>query len=341
MKHGLLRYDPKDGVRKNIGDYIQSLAAKQFLDDEPILVEREELNSYQGEPIKLIMNAWWMHKPENFPPSEQISPLFLSFHVTPKVAKRMLNETTISYLKGFEPIGCRDTGTVELLESYGIKTYFSGCLTLALGMSYKAQPEPGKVIIINPQFTRPPLNKLKNLLPALTSCIGKYQKLKAISKKLYLSDSLLSVLKTTYFYNAYSKKFDDQLLMDADYYTHGVDIKEFSNEAERFEYADKLLKTYCRASLVITSRLHAALPCVAMGVPTIFIYGEDIPRSAGRFGGLLEHVNCLQYKNKNWVGLDGFCVEGKISKDTQILNKNTHQSLADKMAEAIRAFLQK
>lgn len=339
MKHGLLRYDPKDGVRKNIGDYIQSLAAKQFLGEDPILVEREELNSYDGEPIKLIMNAWWMHKPENFPPSENIDPLFISFHITPKVAKRMLNEKTVSYLKSFEPIGCRDKGTQELLDSYGIQNYFSGCLTLALGLSYKAQPEQGKVIIINPQFTRPPLNKAKNVLKAVISCTGKYKKLKAISKKLYLSDSFLSILKTTYFYNAYSKKFDDQLLIDAEYFTHGVDIKEFSNEMERFEYADKLLKTYSTASLVITSRLHAALPCVAIGIPTIFIYGEDIPRSAGRFGGLLEHVNCLQYKNKDWVGLDDFAVVGKISKETKIQNKNTHHTLAEQMAETVRVFL--
>src|SRR5690554_3841176 len=314
MKQGLLRYDPKDGVRKNIGDYIQSLAARQFLGPDYVLVEREQLHNYDGERIKLIMNAWWMHYPENWPPSESIDPLFVSFHITPKVAERMLHENSVAYLKRYQPIGCRDKGTQALLSQHGIESYFSGCLTLTLGLSYQAAPKSDRVIIINPQFKRPSLKKPGNFLKALWSCAGKFSLLKAISKKLYLSDSFISILKTTYFYNSYSKKFDDQLLVDADYFTHGVHVKDFASEQERFDYADHLLKEYSTASLVITSRLHAALPCVAIGVPTIFIYGEDIPRSAGRFDGLLEHVNCLQYMNKDWVGLNGFHVEGKITK---------------------------
>lgn len=338
MKHGLLRYDPKDGVRKNIGDYIQSMAAKQFLNNVDVLVEREQLHNYDGEHIKLVMNAWWMHIPENWPPSDKITPLFISFHITPRVAERMLTEKSVQYFKKHAPIGCRDKGTQKILEGFGIKTYFSGCLTLTLGNSYKHKPEQGKVLIVNPQFTRPTLKSPFNFIKSLVSCFINYKAIKHISKKLYLSNSLLSMMKTTYFYNSYRKQFSDELLIDAQYHNHGVNIKKFKNEAERFEYTDKLLEEYSTASLIITSRLHAALPCVAIGIPTIFIYGEDIPRSSGRFDGLLEHVNCLQYVNKKWVGLNQFEAKGIIDKNTNIENKNTHFEISQQMSEKVREF---
>lgn len=40
---------------------------------------------------------------------------------------------------------------------------------------------------------------------------------------------------------------------------------------ERFQLVEEYLKLYQGASLVITSRLHAALPCLALGTPVLFI----------------------------------------------------------------------
>ena len=52
----------------NIGDYIQSIAAKQFFDDDNyIFFNRDELKLYKGEPAKVIMNAWMTYKPYNWP----------------------------------------------------------------------------------------------------------------------------------------------------------------------------------------------------------------------------------------------------------------------------------
>jgi hypothetical protein len=52
--------------------------------------------------------------------------------------------------------------------------------------------------------------------------------------------------------------------------------------------AELLLEEYAKAKLVITSRLHCALPCLAFKTPVIFIHPNlnDI-----RFSGLLELVN--------------------------------------------------
>jgi hypothetical protein len=53
--------------------------------------------------------------------------------------------------------------------------------------------------------------------------------------------------------------------------------------ATRFERAQELLNVYARATCVITSRLHAALPCVAFGTPVMVI---DIAGDQYRFSGL-------------------------------------------------------
>lgn len=59
--------------------------------------------------------------------------------------------------------------------------------------------------------------------------------------------------------------------------THDVDkneIKEKSFET-RMKDVEELLKTYQAAHLVITSRLHIALPCTALGTPVILVHKKD------------------------------------------------------------------
>src|SRR4051794_26866989 len=114
MKNSLLIYKAK-GKWKNIGDYIQSVAAEQYTGRDVVFVEREHLHEYSGEPIKLIMNGWYMHIPENWPPSKDIVPLLTSIHMTPNIGERMLTEGGIEYLKKHGPVGCRDKGTELLL----------------------------------------------------------------------------------------------------------------------------------------------------------------------------------------------------------------------------------
>ena len=64
-------------------------------------------------------------------------------------------------------------------------------------------------------------------------------------------------------------------------------INHQSKEELKFHQAQKLLNLYRdQAKLVITSRVHCALPCIAMGIPVIFIgnaqdYRLSIVRDAG------------------------------------------------------------
>ena len=53
--------------------------------------------------------------------------------------------------------------------------------------------------------------------------------------------------------------------------------------------ADELLKKYAKAEMVVTSRIHCALPCTGMGTPVIYVDNaglEEVHRC--RLYGLLK-----------------------------------------------------
>lgn len=114
----------------NLGDDIQALAGINFLKkkgiNEYVLIDRERLCDYDGDPVVLIMNGWYMHNIGKFPPSNKITPLFISVHINNK----NLIGNNLNYFKSHEPIGCRDEYTVSLFLKFGVKAYFTGCLTL-------------------------------------------------------------------------------------------------------------------------------------------------------------------------------------------------------------------
>src|SRR5680860_1777900 len=98
MKNAVLVYNSYDGYF-NIGDYIQSLAARQFLIEPVEFLNREQLNEYSGDKLKLIMNGWFTHDPDNWPPSKDVVSHFVSFHINSVAKDLMLSEQGVDYLK--------------------------------------------------------------------------------------------------------------------------------------------------------------------------------------------------------------------------------------------------
>ena len=250
----------------NLGDFIQSEAVKQYFKNQIIQeLDRDQLHIYKGPKVFVFMNGWFMEKPSNWPPSNNINPFFVSFHLNPASKKMMLSKTGVKYLKKYQPIGCRDTYTQKILSNCGIESYFSACLTLTL-KRYNFVPKNTKrqgILVISPMerlisknfdesgfSLRTVLNKIKNL-----------KKNRQYLKAMKRLNSFLSKQKDP----AY---FKSQLL----------DPKKFS-EKERSNFAIEQLKDIAKAKLVITSRIHSALPAVAFETPVLFI-------SDG-----LEHIN--------------------------------------------------
>ena len=63
---------------------------------------------------------------------------------------------------------------------------------------------------------------------------------------------------------------------------HSRSSGSFRDGISRVTSAYQLLEMYGRAKLIITQRIHAALPCVAMGTPVIFINSAGLPGDVNR-----------------------------------------------------------
>ena len=320
MKYGLLTYE--EGKEKyNVGDYVQSLAARQFLPKTDKFMNREKLADYQGDPIQLIMNGWFTHNHSNWIPNDAIDPLFVSFHVNTSAAPFMLDEKGVNYLKKHQPIGCRDKYTAQILNEKGIEAYFTGCLTLTLD-NYKVDDSERNddIYIVDPFYNYPTMNKLfqtpKHIVKGFLN--GDIFKLNKIKKQL-------------------KKVVDQELLENAKYVTQIKPIGRETDE-EKFAYAEECLKKYAKAKLVITSRIHCALPCLAMGTPVIFLNAFNTFVDTCRFDGIAELFNRID------VAEDGsfkanFELNGKINSQTTVKNLGLHHKLAEPLKEKCRSFI--
>lgn len=262
MKYGLLSYEFKRHF--NVGDYVQSIAARQFLPQVDRFLNREKLHGYRGEKIRLIMNGWFMFHPENWPPSPDIEPLFVAFHINPKHADAMLSPRKADYLRRFAPIGCRDEQSRAVLEAHGIPAWNSGCLTLTLHRSYRWSPTPDSpVLLADALFKAPTLRSCFKSPNAFVKSL-KSGRLFRIGRRRALLNRLLAGV---------GQRKEE---CTCDYPSNAFPAPE-----ARFKLAEQLLERLARARLVITSRIHVALPCIAMGTPVIFV-DSDLAKKSER-----------------------------------------------------------
>ena len=274
IKPAILAYPDSN----NLGDYIQSIAAKQWIHSDHILgLDRDRLNIYNGPSVKLVMNGWFMEEPLNWPPSNKIIPLFLSFHLNPSAQKEMLTPQGIKYLKAHQPIGCRDKYTQKTLEEKGVKTYFSACLTLGLKRNLYIAPQTIRkgILVISP---------MERLLPE--------PKTFSLTQTNNFFNVLIQALKFPFKYFQYKIAMGklDNFLADSDekvsWHSQLIDRKKES-ESTRIIAAENQLKLIASAQLVITSRIHSALPAVAFDTPVLFLSdGLNHPNQKSRLEGM-------------------------------------------------------
>lgn len=338
-------------VCKNIGDYIQSVASRQYCQPLDEYIEQEEADRYypkDKKKIRLIMNGWFQWRAENWPPSEYIYPLLVSMHISPLKADKLLCPKGVEFLKKYAPVGCRDYYTKSILESYGVPAYFSACMTLTLGKSYSVDDKKRKgIFFVDPYFEVPELhkdingNRKLNYKFALQTLASFFKHLPTICRlaqkpffKVYSPTGFLdrndkkyrAYYKATLFYNLYSKKFDKKMLLEADYITHWMDV-DMSGKVtniDLLDIAEGLVKKYAAAKIVITSRIHAGLPCLGLNTPVVFIANKEVTsengnfNTPGRLGGLIDLFRVLSLDEKGFTSDD--IVLSRIEKFT--LNSN-------------------
>ena len=295
----------------NIGDYIQTLAVIKLIGKEYKILDRESLNSYNDEPRKVIINGWFMENPLNFPPSNNIKPLFISFHINPDIVSDFLNSNTVSYLKEHQPIGCRDTFTQELLEKHSIKTFFSSCVTLTLN----------KTDYISPVYK-------KNS----TLIIGAFDRLKPyIEKNKGLYKRLISTIKIPYKFMNYKTKnliFNKWLRKQSFELNFANQIveKKISSHEEGLKLAEEVLIKIANSDYIITSRIHSALPAVAMGKKVIFINeGLDNINHRSRLSGLQSFFKSIKLKEIRILNFDTI----KITQNHMVYSKKIEKIIND------------
>ncbi len=341
MKYKLLSVE---NLRKrndviNIGDYIQTLAASQFLPSLDGFVDRERLSVYDGDECAVIMNGWYMHFPEFWPPSRKIHPLFVAFHVNSSAAEKMLCSEGLSYLKQHEPIGCRDKYTCDLLTKKGIKAWFSGCLTLTLGQKYLSEEKNNFIYFVDP-FIPSTQQKWLLILDVLAlfrhPCLVRSLSPKVHGDQVQIS-SFVKYVRAARFYRLYSRLFSKKVIKNAIYIQHGCSYYNTLSNEMRLREAEKLIQLYAKAKFVVTSRIHCALPCLGLGTPVYFTYDKTWEESSScRLEGLMEllHViNVTPYKLK--VEFD--CMD--CFPEEVVPNKDSWRPLAKYMAKKCGDFI--
>lgn len=357
MKYGLLVTSPVSNY-KNIGDYVQSLAAKQFLKEDYCYVEKEAVSEFESEEtVKVIMNAWYMWHPECWPPKPCIEPLLTSMHISHLTAKKMLANGGKEYLVKHGPVGCRDLDTKNILDDAGVPNYFSACLTLTLGYTYLHKGERNGYYFVDPYI--PSVRYIvngksvfypKNVFKGLWSFIKHPRKTcKLVNEHNYFRARirLMSYYNAAMFYEAYSTLFDDEVIFGAEYLTHMVPVDENDNNDSLLKKAEELVCKYSKAKLVVTSRIHCGLPCLGLETPVLFVLNnemeskENMFNAPGRFGGLIDFFNVIHYSN-NKLWYEGDDVKGnKITKISTFKNKSNWVLYRDNLIKSVSNFIER
>ena len=213
----------------NLGDNIQTFGVEILYEmmgynkNEIEEVNMYNFHDYSSDKIIVPMSAFFSSELgyKVIPTSECILPLFIGFHSHDETIL-----DNIEYFKKYQPIGCRDQYTRDLLEERGIEAYISGCASILLPKRKKT-PKEDKVFFVDTP------NELEKYIP-------------------------------------------ERIRQNSEYISHVINVNTLNySEKERKMYdeiARNLVNRYKNeATLVVTSRLHCAVPCMAMGIPVILV----------------------------------------------------------------------
>ena len=233
---------------ENIGDEIQSIAARRFLPRVDAYIDRDRIGEWSSPfssgPVKLIANGWYMRDPFSWPPRDKsIDPLLISMYVEQngvgpdliKPSDVFLTPESLEYLRAHGPVGARDLSTLEFFQTNGIDSYFSGCLTLTL--------------------------EADNSVPR--------------------QDYVLAIDVPDAVYETMSSSTSRPIIRMSPFGDFSLDLRE------RICLAELFLCAYRSAHAVVTTRLHALLPCLAFETPVLLIK-EPGRYDSQRYAGLAE-----------------------------------------------------
>lgn len=259
----------------NLGDCIQNIAVEEAYEKigiakkkDLLRINRDDISKYSGQPCTLFMQGWFGNYAGSFPLpwSKNINPVFIGFHLSSIYDTRSLfiKKGIHKLMIPHQPIGCRDRNTRDFLKKLGLNAYFSGCMTLTLDKRTCApdkKEEKVFVVDLDPKIQ-------KKLTPEI------------IRKNL---DGNIIDYTITHFY----------------YWNEYPVTEKGAQEFE--EHARYVLNKYKNeAKLVITSKIHVAMPCIAMGIPVIFIVGDPFGERFDVLSGIVPIYSAKDIKYIDW-----------------------------------------
>ena len=230
-----------------------------------------------------------------------------------KYFRKLEEYTTINYLKQHQPIGCRDKYTQTILEKHKIKTFLSCCVTLTLKKTYfiNSSYKENRALIIG-AFDR--------LKPNIQTNMGLYKMTVSTIKAPY---KLLNYQIKKLIFKRWLKKqkikfnFANQIVQ-----------KKISSHSEGIKLAENLLEKIANSDYVITSRIHSALPAVAMGKKVVFINeGLDNINHRSRLVGLESFFTTIKLKEIRMLNFDSIKID------------MNHKEYSNKITKIINTFL--
>ncbi|MEA4962853.1 polysaccharide pyruvyl transferase family protein [Lutispora sp.] len=138
----------------NLGDNMQLIAIDEIYErmgipkEEIIYIDKNEISTYKGEYVVLPVTMPLVDYIEDgvcgrF--SDHIIPVFLGL----TLIKDSLLPKEVAYYSRFEPIGCRDERTMNILRKYDIQAYLHGCITATLPKRSSEGKTFSKVFIVD------------------------------------------------------------------------------------------------------------------------------------------------------------------------------------------------
>jgi hypothetical protein len=266
MKYAQLQSIALEGIKNegftkksnsiNIGDPIRDYALLLLykkMDISPLILHTDDLHTYSDESVILPINTFicYPYGVPQLPISNKIIPVYL--HLAIHDMELFVPE----YFQAYQPIGCRDEHTYQILYSKGIQVYLSGCLSLTYPKTAKV-PKHGKVFFVDVP------NALLEFIP---------DEIK--ERAVFLSHQIPIAADT-----------QDEL-----------DYKVEAIRAERVKMYEE------EASLVVSSKVHCISPCLAIGIPVIWVSNKKEPtiKANGTFLHNLTHLYSVsEYSKINW-----------------------------------------
>ena len=247
MKYGYLFYKkplipdmPSRPV--NLGDPIQSYAVKCLyremgIEEADIIpVPRYDMKHYSGEECICIVNTCSSY--EELAYDSHFLPPNHNIHASPFSLhiNRRIPEDEREFYKSCADVGCRDAFTERMLKEMGINAYLTGCLTLTFPRRSKECEKNAKEIYL--------IDVPRDFMKKIPQEI--------LDRSTKLSSIVRFPIRTK------SNRMTDE------------EAYEYHRQGE-----ERIKRLRDSAKLVITSRLHAAAPCLAMGIPVILTKHDE------------------------------------------------------------------